>query len=31
MTYKQYENATHNSVIPQGIYDGIELFYTKSK
>ncbi|MCH6236070.1 alpha/beta hydrolase [Cognataquiflexum rubidum] len=31
MTYKQYENATHNSVIPQGIYDGIELLYTKSK
>ena len=31
MTYKQYENATHNSVLPQGIYDGIELLYTKSK
>jgi len=31
MTYKQYENATHNSVIPQGIYDGIELLYTRSK
>lgn len=31
MTYKQYENATHNSVIPQGIYDGIELLYTKAK
>ena len=31
MTYKQYENATHNSVIPQGIYDGIELLYTKTK
>ena len=31
MTYKQYENATHNSVLPQGIYDGIELLYTKNK
>lgn len=31
MTYKQYENATHNSVLPQGIYDGIELLYTKTK
>jgi uncharacterized protein len=29
-TYKQYENADHHSVLPQSIYDGIELLYTKS-
>lgn len=31
MIFKKYENATHNSVIPQGIYDGIEMIYTKQK
>ncbi len=30
MTYKSYENADHQSVLPQSIYDGIELLYTKS-
>ncbi len=30
-TYKQYENADHHSVLPQAIYDGMELIYTKSK
>lgn len=30
MTYKSYENADHQSLLPQSIYDGIELLYTKS-
>ncbi|WP_194976363.1 hypothetical protein [Aquiflexum lacus] len=30
-TYKQYENADHHSVLPQALYDGMELIYTKSK
>jgi len=28
LTFKQYENATHNSVLPQSIYDGIEFLYS---
>lgn len=28
LKFKEYENATHNSVLPQGIYDGIEMMYT---
>lgn len=31
MTYKQYDNADHHSVLPQAIYDGIEYIYTKTK
>lgn len=30
ITYRQYENEDHHSVLPQAIYDGIELIYTKS-
>lgn len=31
LIYKPYENEDHHSVLPQSIYDGIELLYTKSK
>jgi predicted alpha/beta superfamily hydrolase len=31
MTFKQYDNADHHSVLPQAIYDGIEYIYTKTK
>lgn len=30
LQYKQYEGANHHSLLPQSIYDGIELLYTKS-
>lgn len=29
MTYKQYENADHHSVLPQSVYDAIEFIYVK--
>lgn len=29
LTFMLYENATHNSVLPQGIYDSIEWMYEK--
>jgi hypothetical protein len=29
LKFMLYENATHNSVLPQGIYDSMEWMYEK--
>ena len=30
MTYREYENENHQSVLPRGIYDALVFIYTQA-
>lgn len=31
MVYREYENKDHHSVLPESIYDALEIIYSKTK